>query len=149
MWRSWFDCRWSCWNFLFTYSFRPHYGTGVDSASNTNEYQQYFLREERGVKGGRCVGLTTFLYSYADCFEICELQTPGTLGACKGIFTLNIPILACSILFEVQTDSFHIHNVDELVLRKVSFITGCPMKSNKNFMQNLVFNVEYGFIFIR
>jgi len=27
-------------------SFRPHYGTGIDSASNTNEYQEHFL----GVK---------------------------------------------------------------------------------------------------
>jgi len=27
-------------------SFRPHYGPGVDSASNKNEYQEYFL----GVK---------------------------------------------------------------------------------------------------
>jgi hypothetical protein len=24
-------------------SFRPHYGPGVDSASNRNEYQEYFL----------------------------------------------------------------------------------------------------------
>jgi hypothetical protein len=31
------------------------YGPGVDSASNRNEYQEYFL----GGKGGRCVGLTT------------------------------------------------------------------------------------------
>jgi len=31
------------------------YGPGVDSASNTNEYQEYFLEG----KGGRCVGLTT------------------------------------------------------------------------------------------
>jgi len=29
-----------------TESFRPHYGSGVDSASNRNEYQEYFL----GVK---------------------------------------------------------------------------------------------------
>jgi len=28
------------------YSFRPHYGPGVDSASNRNEYQEYF----QGVK---------------------------------------------------------------------------------------------------
>jgi len=26
-----------------TQSFRPHYGRGVDSASNRNEYQEYFL----------------------------------------------------------------------------------------------------------
>jgi len=29
-----------------TQSFRPHYGIGVDSASNRNVYQEYFL----GVK---------------------------------------------------------------------------------------------------
>jgi hypothetical protein len=36
-------------------SFRSHYGPGIDSASNRNEYQEYFL----GVKSGRCVRLTT------------------------------------------------------------------------------------------
>ena len=35
----------------------------VDSASNRNEYQEYFL----GGKGGRCVGLTTLPPSCADC----------------------------------------------------------------------------------
>jgi hypothetical protein len=39
----------------FTYSFQPHYGPGVDSASNRNEYQEYFC----GVKRGRRVRLTT------------------------------------------------------------------------------------------
>ena len=37
-----FDSRWCHWNF----SLRSHYGPGVDSASNRNEYQVYFL----GVK---------------------------------------------------------------------------------------------------
>jgi len=41
-----FDSRWCHWNFSLTLSFRPHYGPGVDSASNRNEYQEYFL----GVK---------------------------------------------------------------------------------------------------
>jgi len=40
------DSRWCQWNFSLTQSFRPHYGPGVDSASNRNEYQEYFL----GVK---------------------------------------------------------------------------------------------------
>ena len=31
------------------------YGPGVNSASNRNEYQEYFL----GGKGGQCVGLAT------------------------------------------------------------------------------------------
>jgi hypothetical protein len=35
------DSRGCHWNFSLTYSFRPHYGPGVDSASNRNKYQQY------------------------------------------------------------------------------------------------------------
>ena len=42
--------------FIDIKSFRSHYGPEVDSASNRNEYQDYFL----GGKGGRCVRLTTY-----------------------------------------------------------------------------------------
>ena len=38
-----FDSRWCHRNFSLTYSFRPHCVPGVDSASNRNEYQDYFL----------------------------------------------------------------------------------------------------------
>ena len=41
-----FDSRWCHWDFSMTQSFRQHYGLGVDSASNRNEYQEYFF----GVK---------------------------------------------------------------------------------------------------
>jgi hypothetical protein len=41
-----FNSRWCHWNFSLIYSFRPQCGPGVDSASNINEYQKYFL----GVK---------------------------------------------------------------------------------------------------
>jgi hypothetical protein len=41
-----FDSQCCHWNFSITYSFRSHYGPGVDSTSNRNEYQVYFL----GVK---------------------------------------------------------------------------------------------------
>jgi hypothetical protein len=44
--RRGFDSRWCHWDFPLTLSFRPHYGPGVDSASNRNKYQEYFL----GVK---------------------------------------------------------------------------------------------------
>jgi hypothetical protein len=43
---GWFDSRWCHWNFALTYSFRSHYGPGVDSVSNRNEYREHFL----GVK---------------------------------------------------------------------------------------------------
>jgi hypothetical protein len=69
-----FDSRWC-------HSFRSHYGPGVDSVSNRNEYQESFL----GGKGGRCVGLTTLPPSCADCLEIWEPQPPGTLRACPGL----------------------------------------------------------------
>jgi len=64
-----------------TQSFRPHYGPGFDSASNRNEYQEYFL----SGKGGRFVGLTTLPPSCADCLEIWEPEPPGTLRACPGL----------------------------------------------------------------
>src|SRR5215475_7692594 len=72
------DSRWCHWNFSLTYSFRPHYGPGVDSAFNRNEYQEYFL----GGKGGRCLGLTTLPPSGANCLDIWEPIPLGTLRAC-------------------------------------------------------------------
>jgi hypothetical protein len=38
-----FDSRWCHWNFSVTKTCRSHYDPGVDSASNRNEYQVYFL----------------------------------------------------------------------------------------------------------
>jgi hypothetical protein len=38
-----FDSRCRYWNFSLTESFRQYYGPGFDSASNKNEYQDYFL----------------------------------------------------------------------------------------------------------
>ena len=43
---------------------------GVDSASNRNEYQEYFL----GSRGDRCVGLTILPPTCADYLEIWEPQ---------------------------------------------------------------------------
>ena len=76
-----FNSRWCHWNFSLTQSFQQHYGPGVDSASNRNEHQEYFLEG----KGGRCVGLTTLPPSCANCLETWEPQPPGTLRACTGI----------------------------------------------------------------
>ena len=45
--------------FIDIKSFRPYYGPGVDSASNRNEYQEYFLWGGGWGNGGRCVRLTT------------------------------------------------------------------------------------------
>jgi len=68
-----------------TYSFLPHYGPGVDSASNRNEYQEYFL----GGKGSRWVGLTTLPPSCASTVlksgSLKLLEPSGSVQACNGI----------------------------------------------------------------
>jgi len=66
---------------IFWQSFRPHYGPGVDLASNRNEYHEYFL----GGKGGRYVGLTTLPPACTDCLEIWEPQPIRTLRTCPGL----------------------------------------------------------------
>ena len=47
--------------FIDIKSFRLHYGPGVNSASDRNEYQEYFLRG----KGGHCARLITLPPSWA------------------------------------------------------------------------------------
>ena len=54
---------------------------GVESASNRNEFQEYFL----GCKDGRWVELTTLQPSCADCLEIWEPQLPGTFRVTPGL----------------------------------------------------------------
>ena len=64
-------------------SFRSHYGPGVDSASNRNEYQEYFL----GDKDGRCVRLTTLPPSCAAVTKsgnLNFLESSGPVQACNG-----------------------------------------------------------------
>jgi hypothetical protein len=71
-----------CWNFSLTLSFQPQYGPGVDSASNRNVYQEYFL----GGKWGWCIGLTTIPPSCDVCLEIWKPQPPGMLRPCPGLY---------------------------------------------------------------
>jgi len=70
--------------------FHWHNGPEVDSASDGNEYQGYFL----GSKGGRCVGLTNLPPACADCLEIWKLQTRGTLGNCPDLYRVCFNIAA-------------------------------------------------------
>ena len=76
-----------------------HYGPGVDSASNRNKYQEYFL----GGKDGRCIGLTPLPPSCADCLEIWEPQPLGNFRACSGLYRV------CFTCFYVNEDQTAIH----------------------------------------
>ena len=63
-------------------SFRLCYGPRVNSVCNKNEYHEYFL----GDKGGKSIGLTILPPSCANCLEIWEPQTHGTLRLCPGLY---------------------------------------------------------------
>jgi hypothetical protein len=66
-----FDSRWCHWDFSLVYCFRSHYGPGVDSPFNRNDYQGYLV----GAKGDRCVGLTTLSPSRSDCLKFLGAST--------------------------------------------------------------------------
>ena len=87
-----FDPSWCHWIFFIDIkSFRAHYGPGVDSASNKNEYQEHFL----GGKGGRCVRLTTLPLSCAALMKsgsLNFLEPSGSLQARKGT-ALPLPLV--------------------------------------------------------
>jgi hypothetical protein len=69
-----------------------HYGPGVDSASNKNEYQE----SSWGVKGGRCVRLKTLPPSGSRMFRYVGATTlhnpTGLHGLLQGyyLFTLTL-----------------------------------------------------------
>ena len=72
-------------------SFRSHYGPGVDSASNRNEYQDYFLEG----KGGRCIRPTNLTPSCGVVMKsgnLNFLEPCGPLQVCNGT---DLPLPYC------------------------------------------------------
>jgi hypothetical protein len=65
--------------------FRPHYEPGVDTASNRNEYQEYFLEgKRRPVR--RADNLTTFIYRLSwNLGTSTSWKTSGPVQICNGI----------------------------------------------------------------
>ena len=69
-------------------SFRSHYGPGVDSVSNRNEYQKYFL----GGKGGRCVRLTTYHHPVPLSRNLGTLNSWNPLGLSRPVMGADLPL---------------------------------------------------------
>jgi hypothetical protein len=91
--------------------FRLLYNPEFDSASNRNEYQEYFLRG----KGGRCVGLTTLPPSCADCLEIWEPQPPGTLKDWIGLNRDCFFVTTCYLLWSWLLYVIFIHKLNVFI----------------------------------
>jgi hypothetical protein len=71
--------------------FRRHYDSGVDSASNINEDNKYFL----GDKGGRCVDLTTLPSPCADCLEVLGVSNSWSRhSTCRPVTGIVLPFTA-------------------------------------------------------
>jgi len=64
---------------------------GVDSASNRNEYQEYFL----GGKGGRCVGMTTLPPSCAVVLKSGSLNLLEPSGPVQASNGIALPLPYC------------------------------------------------------
>ena len=89
-------------------SFLPHYGSGIDSTSNRNEYQEYFL----GGKVGWCVGpAARLLRSWiripprAWIFVCCGCRVLSSRGLCDELITRPEESyrLCCVVVCDLET----------------------------------------------
>jgi hypothetical protein len=81
--------------------------TGVDSASNRNEYQEYFL----GSKGGWCVGLTAlplFVLIALKSGSLSLLESSGSVQGLLYLCLLSRLILHCAYCY--VNDKFYIYS---------------------------------------
>jgi len=74
-----------------TQCFRPHYGSGVDSASNRNEYQEYILGvKAAGAYGSQTCHLQVLIVLKSGSLNL--LEPSGPVQACNGI-ALPLPLV--------------------------------------------------------
>jgi len=91
--------------FTDTKFFRSHYGSGVDSASNRNEYQEYFLR----------VNLPPSCAVVTKSGNLNFFEPSGPLRACNGT-ALPLPFTYISGYFSSFHQSFTIRNTATIEL---------------------------------
>ena len=79
------------WDYSLTQSFRSHCGPGVDSASNRDEYQEYFLGvNAAGAEGWQSYHLHVSTVLKSGSLKL--LEPSGSAQACNGIaLPLSLP----------------------------------------------------------
>jgi hypothetical protein len=77
-----FSSRLRQWNFLLTQSFQGYYGPEVDSVSNENEYQKYFLE---GVKAAGALGWQPYHLHVPNVSKSGSLNLLESCGPAKGL----------------------------------------------------------------
>jgi len=82
-----FHSRWCHWHFSLTKSFRPDYGTMLDSASNRNEYQDYFFLGG-GVKAARAKGWQIYHFQVLIVMKSGSLRLLEPSAPVQGLFCL-------------------------------------------------------------
>ena len=99
------DFRWDYWDFSLTKSFRPHYGSGVDSDSNGNEYEECFLGQRWPVRAAD--NLATFMCRLSrNCGSLYLLKPKGLSRPVQGQIHLTsyaafIPMLGKVMLLSL------------------------------------------------
>jgi hypothetical protein len=79
-----FDSQWGYLDLLLTWSLWPHYGPGVNSTSNTNEYRGCLLGKKGAIH--RAHNLATFILQMSRNSRSLNLLEPsGPVKTCKGI----------------------------------------------------------------
>jgi len=72
--------------FIDIKSFGSHYGPGVNSASNRNEYQEHFLSKKRQVR--KADNLPSSCAVFTKSGNLNFLEPSGPLQACNGLIYL-------------------------------------------------------------
>ena len=115
---------WCHWNFSLTESFCVHCGFAVNSASDRNEYRDYFLRS----KGGRCVGPTTLPSS-------CVTVLFGSLNLLEPSGPAQASTGTALPLFLINLDKYFVaHFLFIQALQQYMFNLFIPQNMNDNFL---------------